>query len=136
MIDEEVHIVVNNKTSSIDEGLAQIIESDRYNVSMDEASSKIISFQNEVTSDSLVEIQFVFFDGSQVMYLEWLKVQEELRGEGISRQVRREFIDSFANRYDIYTNIKSPKLITVAIDQGFRQIEQGELEGLYVRFHS
>lgn len=133
LTEQEVDVSIDKKDTSIDEGLERIIKSPDLDVCKSEGSSKKVLFEVKKTSNVLAELRFTTFNKTDILYLGWLEVRDPIRGEDISRQLRREFIDNFGHRYNIYTDINSTRLISVAIDQGFRQIENGDLEGIYVR---
>lgn len=133
LTEREVDVSTDKKDTSIDEGMERIIESSEFEIHKSGGSSKRVLFEVEKTSDVLAKLRFTTFDKPAVLYLEWLEVRDPIRGEGVSRQLRREFIDNFGHKYDIYTNINSTRLISVAIDQGFKQIESGDLNGMYMR---
>lgn len=79
----------------------------------------------------IAKCKFLQFHTEYKAYIKWLEVVPE--GNGIGKQLRKEMIDEIGDKYTIYSNITTEKLYSVARRHGFEQIDNGELEGWFVR---
>lgn len=116
-----------------DKGMNQLIENSSSVISKNQTVSESIVFREEESSGYHARCDIVGFRNSEVVYIEWLEIDPEIRGNDISRMLRKELVNDIGGRYRIYTYIESSRLITVVLDQGFRRIKEGGLQGLYVR---
>lgn len=91
-----------------------------------------IEFRDAETGDMRAKCEYLKFHTEDIGLIEWMEVHESITGEQIGRMLRKEMIDDMEDR-KIYTNIINTSLISVAIDQGFRKIREGELKGWFVQ---
>lgn len=91
----------------------------------------VIRFKSSETDDLYAKCEYLLFHTENIALIEWTEVVEPITGNGIGRVLRKEAIDHIGER-TIYTNIVNANLISVAIDQGFKQIQEGQLKGWFV----
>ena len=91
----------------------------------------LIRFKSAETDELYAKCEYLLFHTEDVALIEWTEVVESITGNGIGRVLRKEAIEQMGDR-TIYTNIINSNLITVAIDQGFKQIRDGPLKGWFV----
>lgn len=78
------------------------------------------------------EARYVQLESYSVGVIDWIEVHSDIRGNGIGRLIRSEVVSNMNNIDTIYSKIINDKLITVAIDQGFKKIKYGGLEGWFI----
>lgn len=134
LVDEPVDISTKSYDKMSDEGKAVSLES-HTKLSSTSAKEKNVYFRNEETGTQYAECRYFLFHTEDIALIQWLEVHEDIRSNGIGRILRSSMIaDIEAHGYDtIYTNIIDSCLISVVIDQGFKQINHGGLEGWFVK---
>ena len=91
-----------------------------------------IEFNNSKTDDLYATCEFIVFHTEDIAMIEWIEVQPSITGNGVARTLRRDMLDEIEDK-DVYTNIINESMISVATDQGFKQIQSGCLDGWFVR---
>lgn len=101
----------------------------------EKANVHTISFNGEETNQEYAVCKYIIFNQSNISLIDWLEVSDQIQNKGIGRMLRREMISEMdsKNINIIYTRIINHKIISVVIDQGFRQIQDGGLKGWFVR---
>jgi hypothetical protein len=131
ILDENV--IVKKTKDRIKEDLdAEIIKENTELTTVDgmKITIKIIG---ENSKKVYLESQYIKFDSNNIGILKWIKTASDARGENMSRIFRLETVKNMKDCNKIYSDIENDKLISIAIDQGFRPILQGRLKGWYVR---
>lgn len=96
----------------------------------DSCERVLVRFRDSETTRARCE--YLLFQTENIGLIEWTEVHESVTGEQIGRILRKEMVEKMDGN-TIYTNIMNTRLISVAIDQGFRKIQEGELKGWFVR---
>jgi predicted GNAT family acetyltransferase len=101
----------------------------------EKANVHTISFNGEETNQEYAVCRYIIFSQSNISLIDWLEVNDQIQNKGIGRILRREMISEMdsKNINIMYTKIINHKIISVVIDQGFRQIQDGGLKGWFVR---
>lgn len=91
-------------------------------------------FRGSESDTKYAECRYLEFHTEKIGLIQWLEVNESIRSNGVGRCLRGEMIDDMRCKdiATIYTKLIDSRLVSVAIDQGFRQIQSGDLDGWFV----
>lgn len=128
--DDEVKVNINKYREMKDSAsVADLIQNTK--LSSGSCNRFLVRFKSAETEDLYAKCEYLLFHTEDIALIEWTEVVEPITGNGIGRVLRKEAIEHIGDR-TIYTNIVNANLISVAIDQGFRQIQDGALKGWFV----
>lgn len=132
-IDENVSLDIRSEDKLL-EGQDEYILSNQNIINNKEATINNIIFKGSETNRVYAQSKFAIYNSDSVGIIKWIEVHNDIRGIGLSRLLRKEVLSFMDDVDEIYTNIVDSKLISIAIDQGFRQIRSNnEMNGWFVR---
>jgi predicted GNAT family acetyltransferase len=126
--DVEVNIV---KKELVLEGLRELVENTC--VSSAQGTETKVCFFSQDSQSKLAEARIFRFKSESTGVIRYIYLSDSVRGKGISRILRYEVVENMNDLEKIYSEIVNSKLVSVALDQGFRKIREGPLEGWFIR---
>lgn len=131
--DKEITINIENGKNYSKETPSDVLLESTDKVSENSCTRSNVKFINDKSGECLAHAEFSEFDSESIAVIDWIEVQERLRGNGIGRVLRKAVVKDLSEKKEIYTAIENGKMISVALDQGFKQIDEGELSEWFVR---
>jgi len=133
ILDENITLNVEKGNPHSKETPSDILVETTEKFSGASCTSSTIQFVSDKSGECLAHAELSTFDSEQIAVIDWIEVEKELRGNGIGRLLRKAVVEDLSNNKEIYTAIENDKMISVALDQGFKQIDEGELSEWFIR---
>ena len=131
--DKEITINIENGKNYSKETPSDVLLESTKKFSENSCTSSNVQFITEKSGKCLAHAELSEFDSEPIAVIDWIGVEKELRGNGIGRLLRKAVVEGLSDKKEIYTAIENDKMISVALDQGFKQIDEGELSEWFVR---
>lgn len=136
--DLELLVTTSNRTTRGDISTAAQLEgyqsqyTDRYETT--QTTVQVVNDDGEVYAEAIIH---TLDNDPSVALLDWVEiVDHEHRGNGIGRTLHEEAVNYIENELGaetIYTKVENPKMQSVNIDTGFKQIDAPSLDAWYKR---
>lgn len=131
--DEEIKPEVSHRrTKNLDVPDYEIVKRNTKIESFKSGETFSIRLIGEDSGKKYAEARYVIFQEYSVGVIDWIQVHFDIRGNGIGRMIRSEVLSDMSDLDNIYSKIVNDRLVSVAIDQGFKKIKHGELEGWFI----
>ena len=131
-VDEPVSAYTHVDTAVVDVHDAQtLVELTDLETGMAEHHELHIRGQNSDTT--YAEARYFRFTDASIAHIDWVEIDSSIEGNGYGRLLRRVIVERLTDVDAVYSKIVNDRLISTAIDQGFKQIQDGDLKGWFVR---
>lgn len=134
LVDDNIDVDILHRVSKkVDITSYEALMSSTDLVSIKNGETYIIDFVGSNDNIIYAKVRYVIFQNNSIGVIDWIEVHKDIRNNGIGRLLRSKVVSDMRNLDKIYSKIINDKLISVAIDQGFKKIESGDLVGWYIR---
>lgn len=124
--------VSHRRTKNLDVPDYKILKKNTKIESFESGETFSIRLIGEDSGQKYAEARYVIFQEYSIGVIDWIQVNLNIRGNGIGRLIRSEVLSDMNDMDIIYSKIVNDKLISVAIDQGFKKIRHGDLKGWFI----
>ena len=131
-VDEPVSVYTCTNTAAVDVHDAKVlVEVTDLETGM--AEHHEVHFRGQDSDTTYAETRYFRFTDASIAHIDWMKIDPSIEGNGYGRLLRRVIVERLTDVDAVYSKIVNDRLISTAIDQGFKQIQDGDLKGWFVR---
>lgn len=132
IINEQIeYSIETDKLDSDNEDIIFLAEENNINSTYGKRTE--IRLQGKLSDEVYAIGRYFKFKNKNIILIEWIHLATEIQRNNLARIFRLDLLDQIGNNSVIYSKITNDKIISIVIDQGFRQIQQGKLKGWFVR---